>query len=121
MKDETSRTREATGQTKQSLRVRAQEFGVPPIHDALVLALEAPIGCVAIRKAIKLLAAGDFDHIEVEDDVIADVIIRSPLLRRMPREKFLAFIMRRIKPLMTRTEILHLDIELEITIEEEEL
>lgn len=106
---------------KYTLKARVREFGVPPIHDALVIGKRAAIGCAAIRKAIELLVASPFEHIEFEDDVISDIIVRSVILRRIPKEKLIAFVVAQVKPLMTADEILHLDLEVEVAVEGQNL
>ena len=106
---------------KYTIKARVREFGVPPIHDALVLGKHSHIGCAAIRKAIEFLVASPFDHIEFEDDVISDIIVRSAILRRVPRDKLIDFVLSQIKPLMCADEILHLDLDVEIAIEKEDL
>lgn len=106
---------------KYSIKARVREFGVPPIHDALVLGKNSHIGCAAIRKAIEFLVASPFDHIEFEDDVVSDIIVRRSILRRMPEDKLIAFVQSQIKPLMAADEILHLDLEVEIAIEKEDM
>ena len=109
----------STTNMKYTLKARVREFGVPPIHDALVLGKRAAIGCGAIRKAIEYLVASPFDHLEIEDDVISDIIVRSAILRRIPKDKLIAFVVSQIKPLMGEDEILHLDLEVEVGIEGE--
>lgn len=100
-----------------NVKLRVREFGVPPIHDALVLGKKSPIGCVAIRKALSLLQGSPFEHIEFDDDVISDILVRSSILRRLPREKLIAVVVQRVKPLMAADEIMHLDIEPELFLE----
>ena len=104
---------------KHSVKVRVREFGVPPIHDALVLGKQSPIGCAAIRKAIDLLTTSPFEHIEVQDETVSDVLVRSSILRRVPKETLIAFVLERIKPLMGPDDILHMDLDTEITLEDE--
>lgn len=104
---------------KHILRVRVQEFDIPPIHDGLVLGKDSPIGCVAIRKAIELLGNTNFAHIEVEDEVVSDIVVRRTILRRIPKDTLVAFVLDRIKPLMGPEEILHLDLAVELLLEEE--
>lgn len=106
---------------KYTLKARVREFGVPPIHDVLVLGKQSPIGCAAIRKAIEFLVASPFDHIEFQDDVISDIIVRSAIMRRLPKDKLIGFVLSQIKPLMAADEILHLDLEVEVVIESENL
>ncbi len=106
---------------KQSfLRASVTEFGVPPIHDALVLGKSSPIGCVAMRKATELLVVHSFEHIKIEDDdVVSDVLVRAAILRRIPRDRLISFVLERIKPLMGEEEILHLDLEAKVVVEDE--
>jgi hypothetical protein len=104
---------------KYTIKARVREFGVPPIHDVLVLGKQSPIGCAAIRKAIEFLVASPFDHLELKDDVISDIIVRSAIMRRIPKDKLIAFVLSQIKPLMAADEILHLDLEVEVGIEGE--
>lgn len=111
----------STTNIKYSIKARVREFGVPPIHDVLVLGKQSPIGCAAIRKAIEYLVASPFDHLEFEDDVISDIIVRSAIIRRVPKDKLIAFVLTQIKPLMTADEILHLDLEVEVAMEGQNL
>jgi hypothetical protein len=101
-----------------SISVRVSEFQVPPVTDALVLGKNAPIGFAAISKAISLLAANHMQSIELQDDVISHIIVRRTMLRRIPEEKLVVFVLERIKPLMSDQEVLHLDIKAEVVFEE---
>ncbi len=96
------------------LRVRIREFKIPPVQDAVVLGRRASVGCHAMRKALHLLTADSFVHIEIDDEVVSDLIVRDTVLRRFPRDRLVAFVLERIKPLMGEEEILHLEIETEI-------
>ena len=104
---------------KCHVRARVKEFGYPPIHDALVIGREAPIGREAFTRALKVLVAAPFTQIEVGDEIVADMLVRSSLLLRIPEKKLVAFVLRHVKPLMTGTEILHLDLDAEIEVEED--
>ena len=42
-------------------------------------------------------------------------------MRRIPKDKLIAFVVSQIKPLMAANEILHLDLEVEVAIERENL
>ena len=110
--------KQAVHTSKHILRVRLQEFKIPPIHDGLILGRHSPIGCTAVRKALELLGDTRFAHIEIEDEVISDIVVREAILRRVPEESLVAFVLQRIKPLMGSEEILHLDLDAEILLEE---
>lgn len=103
-------------QLKNTLTARVTEYQIPPFRDALVLGREASIGCHAVRRALSLLVKTPFTHIELGDPVIADILIREDLLRRMPQERVIAFVIEHIKPLMGITEVLQVELDIEVTV-----
>jgi hypothetical protein len=56
----------------------------------------------------------------MQDDVVGSILVRTSVLRRITREKLVDFVMRRIKPLMSAEEILHLDLQIEVELEDDE-
>lgn len=100
-----------------SINARVKEFAIPPIHDAMVLGKRSPIGSAALRKAISLLVSSPFEHIEVDDPVIGDILVRTSILRRIPRERLIVFVIDQLKPLMEADEILHVNLEIEVCVE----
>ena len=102
-----------------SVTLRLKEFAVPPVRDALVLGKKSCIGAMAMKKALTLMQASSFDHIKVKDDVVGDIFIRSNILKRISRKQVVQLVVRRIKPLMSDTELMLLDIEVELVIEDQ--
>lgn len=105
--------------TKTRLRARVTEFGYPPVHDALILGKWAPLGTEAFRRAVGLLVSTPFESVAVEDDIIGCILVRSSILKRLSTERLVDFAMTRLKPLMTADEILHLDLEVEVDLDEQ--
>lgn len=103
--------------TGNIIRAQISEFSLPPITDGLVLGKNSPIGHVAVGKALSLLTTTSFEHLEIEDDVIGDVLIRSAILRKASREQIIHFVLSEIKPVMGAEEIIHLDLKVEILLE----
>jgi hypothetical protein len=103
--------------SKHHVTARIREFKIPPIRDGLILGREAAIGCVAIRQALGLLSPYPFTHIELDDPVASDIVVRESILRRIPRERLIAFVIENIKEHMAPNEILHIDIDIEVQIE----
>lgn len=101
---------------KSGLVARVSEYQIPPFRDALVLGREASIGCHAVRRALTLLVKTPFAHIELDDEIISDILIRESLLRRVPQEQVIAFVLEHIKPLMGVEEIMQVDLDLEVTV-----
>ncbi len=104
-----------------TVRVKCQEFAMPPIRDAIVLGKRSPIGCEAMRRALKILQPTDFEHIELADvdDVVGDILIRTSVLKKVDRDKFVELVLRRFKPMMDATECLHLEIAAEVFSEDQ--
>jgi hypothetical protein len=104
-----------------SVRIRCQEFAMPPVRDAIVLGKNSPIGCEAMRKALMILQPTQFEHIELadKDDVIGDLLVRSSILKKIPVNKFVEPILKRLKPLMASDECLHLDVTSELMVDEQ--
>jgi hypothetical protein len=71
-------------------------------------------------KALSLLSSTSYQHVPIEDDIISDVLIRSSILRKIPTEVIVGFVLREIKPLMGAEEILHLHLDVELTIDSDE-
>jgi len=99
---------------KVHITARVGEYAIPPLKDMLVLGKESPIGCIAMRRAIELLVKTPFEHIEVEDEVISDILVRRQLLKRVSREGLIDFVMTQVKPMMGIDEVLHAEIDINV-------
>ena len=102
-----------------TVRMHVREFTMPPIQDALVLGKKTPIGCEAMRKALALLHVSPFEHIEINDDIISNILVRASVLKKIPRDKLIRLIVQHVKPLMTDTECIHLELQPELILEEQ--
>ncbi len=98
------------------MNAQVREFRVPPLRDGLVLGRDASVGCVAIRKALDLLTTCAYTHIEPDDEVVGDIIVRESFLKRLPRDALIDFVLREIKPLMNRDEILEIELDVIVDI-----
>ncbi|GAB4358856.1 MAG: hypothetical protein Kow0060_13140 [Methylohalobius crimeensis] len=106
-----------TLRTQRQVYIRVRQLQIPPVRHGLVLGRKASIGCHAIRKALHLLMATPFVHIELEDDVISDIIVRQTVLRRFPRQALIDFVLEQVKPMMGEEEILDLEIDTEVLLD----
>jgi hypothetical protein len=105
-----------TNKKKLDITARVGEYTIPPLKDMLVLGIQSPIGCIAMRRAIELLVKAPFEHIELEDDVISDILVRQQLLRRVSKDELIDFVMTHMKPLMGPDEVLHAEINVNVVI-----
>lgn len=108
-----------TADSKLLLKACVNEFCIPPISDGLVLGKKSPIGCIAIRRALELLMVPPFERIEIDDDIISDILVRESVLRRISRECLIEFVRNRIKPMMGPEEILHIELTVDMLIEDD--
>lgn len=104
----------ATSEKKIHISARMGEYAIPPLKDMLILGNQSPIGCIAMRRAIELLVKAPFEHIELEDDVISDILVRQQLLRRVPRDALIDFVMTHVKPLMGSDEVMHAELDIKV-------
>ena len=100
------------------LRVRMRALEMPPIKDGLVIGVDAAIGGEAMARTLRLMTNEKFERILLRDEIIAEVVVRSAVLRKVGKEKMLSFVIKRVKPVMTETELLLLDIDVELVIED---
>lgn len=104
--------------TRRKIQIAAQvsEYAIPPLKDMLILGKQSPIGCIAMRRAIELLVKAPFEHIELSDEVISDILVRQPLLRRVSKDELIDFVMTHVKPLMGPEEVLHVELEVNVAL-----
>lgn len=100
------------------IRVRLRALEMPPIKDGLVIGRDAAIGGEAMARTLRLMSNEKFDRILLKDPVVQEVIVRQAVLRKIGRDRLLAFVMKRVKPVMAETELLLLDIDVELVIED---
>jgi hypothetical protein len=98
------------------LHARIKEFAIPPITDGLVIGREASIGPVALQKALNLLVPDHFEHLTIDDEIVADVLIKSILLRRLTKDRLVKFLIEQIKPFMSSKDIIQVQLDLEISL-----
>lgn len=103
-----------TTNKKIHIAARVGEYAIPPLKDMLVMGKEAPIGCIAMRRAIELLIKTPFEHIEIEDDVISDILVRQQLLRRISKDGLIDFVIANVKPMMGNDEVLHAELDINV-------
>ncbi len=108
-----------TSEKKIHITARVAEYAIPSLKDMLVMGKQSPIGCVAMRRSIELLVKAPFEHIEPEDDVISDILVRQHLLKRISRDGLIDFVITNVKPLMEPDEILCVEMDVNVFLSED--
>ena len=80
----------------------------------MILEKDAKIGTVALQKALNLLMPDHFEHVIIDDKIIAEVRIASIRLRRLTKERLIQFILEQIKLFMRSQDILHVQLDMEV-------
>jgi hypothetical protein len=113
------KSRPVTAEANEKLiRVRLRALEMPPIKDGLVIGRDAAIGGEAMTRTLRLMSNEKFERIVLKDPVVQEVIVREAVLRKVGRERLIAFVLKRVKPIMAETELLLLDIDVELVIED---
>lgn len=103
---------------KTHITAQVGEYAIPPLKDMLVLGKQAPIGCIAMRRAIELLVTATYAHIEIEDDVISDILVRQHLLKRVSEDGLIDFVLKHVKPMMGADEVMHASMDIKVFLSE---
>ncbi len=96
------------------ISARVAEYSIPPMKDMLVLGKNSPIGCIAMRRALDLLMKTPYEHLELDDNVISDILVRSPIIRRISKDHLISFVLDHIKPLLVPEELLQVELDINI-------
>lgn len=103
---------------EKSIRVRMRALEIPPIKDGLIIGRDAAIGAEAMLRTLRLMTNEKFERVPIKDDIVHDIIVRTSVLRKLGHDRLVQFVRSRVKPLMAETELLMLDIEIELVIDE---
>lgn len=108
-----------SNKTKYLITAKIREFSIPPITDGLVIGKDAAIGVSALQKALKLLIPEEFCHIEVTDDLIGCILVKASIIKKLSEDRIVSFLLQHVKPFMEENEILHVQLDMEITVTQE--
>ena len=103
---------------EQLVRVRLRSLEIPPIKDGLVIGRDAAIGGEAMTRTLRLMTTEKFERIAIKDEVVEDIVVRVGVLKKLGRDRLIKFVVERVKPVMSSTELLMLDIDIELIIED---
>jgi hypothetical protein len=105
-----------TSERMMTVRLRALEM--PPIKDGLVIGTKAAIGAEAMTRTLRLMSNEKFELINFKDEIVEAIIVRLAILKKVGKDRLVDFVMKRVKPLMAESELLMLDIHVELVIED---
>jgi len=97
------------------LRLRFQEFRLPPVQGALVIGRRAPVGPRAMAEALESMLPGVYHLVSVDHPTIEGVVVRRDDLRRVPEPVLIGHLVREADSLMNEHETLHCSLEIEVS------
>lgn len=103
--------------TAQFLRVRFRTLEMPPIRDGVIIGKGAPVSSDAMMETLRLVSTERFYPVPVIDDTVGAIIVREGLLKRMQPSLIAEFVLSRVKPYMSYTEVLRLDVDVDTLVE----
>jgi hypothetical protein len=101
---------------RAEVTVRFSEFEFPPMQDALLVGKRAPIGPHAARRMIDVLSPDQYEVFPVEHEVIEAAVVRKNLLRMVPAEKLLPFLLEEGGKIATETTIVKVQVKVVVEV-----
>lgn len=86
---------------KSIVDMQLSTFEIPPAGEVLVLAKRCPIGPQAGKKMLDTVAPGQFELIQLQDDVIDAILVKNHLFLRTDKDSLIKTILEEAKPLMS--------------------
>lgn len=99
---------------RYTIRLTYETIELPPFHDILVLAKNAPHGKKGLARALEMLSPGMFEMIEIQDGAVEAIFVNKHLLTRIPREKIIAALAKKVFPVVVERELLRVDFKVDI-------
>jgi len=109
---------EKTVSSHAVIHLRCSRFELPPVRDAVVLGRRAPVGAKALFQALEDMAPGMYELIETDHPVIEAVIIRRSEIRKIPKEKIIPLLIRRVAPFMDETDAMRVELDITLVLSE---
>jgi|GEM_PF-2555482 len=103
--------------TAQFLRVRFRTLEMPPIRDGVIIGKSAPVSSDTMMETLKLVSTEKFFPVPVLDDTVGAIIVREGIIKRMQPALIAEFVVTRVKPFMSSSEVLRLDVEVDTLVE----
>ena len=99
---------------KYSIELRFEEIKLPPFHDILVLGKNSPQGKKGLYRSFQLLVPNDFQLIEVEDGKTEAIFINKKVLAKMPLDKVIEILKKKVFPFVSEGELLKVDFKISV-------
>lgn len=107
------------GSRKALIDLELSTFEIPPSGDILVLAKRCPIGRQAAKKMLDTVAPGQFELIDLEDDLIEALLVKKYLFLRANKERLISAVVEEAKAIMGPECMIRIRCEISVTVKRE--
>ncbi len=107
------------GSRKALVDLELSTFEIPPSGDILVLGKRCPIGQQAAKKMLDTVAPGQFELINVEDDLIEALLVKKYLFLRANKERLVNAVVEESKAIMGQDCMIRIRCEISVTVKRE--
>ena len=101
---------------KATINMELTTFKIPPSGEVLVLGKQCPIGPQAAKRMLDSVAPGQFELVQVEDDIIDAVFCKKYLFLRAEREPLVKSIIEEAKAIMGPDCMIKIKCEVTVTV-----
>ena len=107
---------ESKGKRKSIVDMELSTFDIPPSGDVLVLGKRAPVGPQAAKRMLDSVSPGQFELVQLDDDIIEVILCKKYLFSRAEREQFIKAIIEEAKAIMTPQCMMRIKCEVSIIV-----
>jgi len=112
--------KEKSGGSRKSLvNLDLSTFEIPPSGDILVLGKRGPIGQQAAKRMLDTVTPGQFELIDLEDDLIEALFVKKYLFLRANKERLINTIVEESKAIMGPECMIRIKCEISLTVKRE--
>lgn len=101
-------------EAKYAIKLSFETIELPPFRDILVLAKNAPHGKAGLGRALDMLAPATFETIDIKEGLIEAVFINRQILTRIPKDKIITALKKKVFPFVTERELIRVDFKVDI-------
>ncbi len=107
------------GSRKALVDLELSTFEIPPSGDILVLGKRSPIGRQAAKRMLDVVAPGQFELIDPEDDLIEALLVKKYLFLRANRERLINAVIEEAKAIMGAECMIRITCKILVTVKRE--
>jgi len=94
--------------------IRLKAFQFPIVKDGLVVGRQAPVNAEVLLRVLAVFSTQPFERIPIPLGTVADIIVRSAILKKISGQQMVDLLLKRLAPVMDEKDVFILDTEIEL-------